>query len=76
MITLAQVDTQIDTAWSALRVNELEYTVQGRTLKFRTLGELQRHVNWLIELKQSLTASSNASADSPLCPVVEYANPE
>ena len=76
MITTTQVDTQIDLAWAALRVNELEYTVQGRTLKFRTLGELQRHVNWLIELKQSLTAQSNASADSPLCPVVQYQNSE
>lgn len=76
MITTTQVDDQIDLAWAALRVNEIEYTVQGRTLRFRNLGELQNHINWLIELKQSLTASGNASADSPLCPVVEYANPE
>ena len=76
MITLAQLDTQIDAAWTALRVNEIEYSVNGRMLKFRTLDEMQRHINWLLELKQTLTATADVAAGDPVCPVVQYQDSE
>ena len=76
MITLAQLDTQIDAAWTALRVNEIEYSVNGRMLKFRTLDEMSRHINWLLELKQTLTAQAAVSAGTAVCPVIEYQDSE
>ena len=76
MFTLAKIDTQIDAAWTALRVNEIEYSVHGRMLKFRTLQELQKHVEWLLDLKQRLTADALIASGDPVCPIVEYQNSE
>ena len=76
MITLAQIDTQIDSAWSAIQVNEKSYTVQGRTLEFPSLDEFQRHINWLLELRQNLLGQADVAADEPVCPVVQYQDSE
>lgn len=75
-ITIAQVDTQIGLAWAALRVDEIEYEVRGRTLRFRTLPELQEHINWLMEMRQQLVVEAAVSSGDPICPVVSYQDTE
>lgn len=76
MITLAQIDTQIDLAWNAINVNELSYNVRGRELVFHSLDAFQRHINWLLELRQSLLAQADVTAGDPVCPVVAYRESE
>ena len=75
-ITTTQIDTQIDAAWSALQVNEREYTVNGRRLVFPSLAEMQDHIDWLHTLKSKLEMTASAAANTAVCPVVEYQEPE
>ena len=76
MITLAQVDARINAAWEAVNLGELSYTVHGRELTFHSLDVFQRHINWLLELRQSLSAQAEIAAGEPVCPVVTYRNTE
>ena len=76
MITLAQIDTQIDSAWSAINLGELSYNVRGRELRYHSLSEFQSHINWLLELRQNLLGQAAVAAGDPLCPVVQYQNSE
>ena len=76
MITLAQIDTQIDDAWSAINLGELSYNVRGRELRYHSLSEFQQHINWLLELRQSLLGVAAAAAGDPVCPVISYQNSE
>ena len=76
MITLAMIDTQIDDAWSAINLGELSYNVRGRELRYHSLSEFQSHINWLLELRQSLLGQAAVAAGDPLCPVVSYRNSE
>lgn len=76
MITLAQIDTQIDDAWSAINLGELSYNVRGRELRYHSLSEFQNHINWLLELRQNLLGQAAVAAGDPICPVVQYQNPE
>ncbi len=76
MITLAQIDTQIDDAWSAINLGELSYNVRGRELKYHSLSEFQQHINWLLELRQSLLGQAAVAAGDPVCPVTSYQNSE
>jgi len=71
LITASQVSTQIDTAWAALNVNEKSYTVNGRTMVFATLDEMQRHINWLITFYNQLISNEAAATDTAVCPVVQ-----
>ncbi len=76
MITLAQIDTQIEDAWGAINLGELSYNVRGRELRHHSLSEFQQHINWLLELRQSLLGQAAVAAGDPICPVVQYQNSE
>ncbi len=76
MLTLAQVDAQIDSAWLAINLGELSYNVRGRELRYHSLSEFQNHINWLLELRQSLLGQAAVTAGEPLCPVIQYINSE
>tara|TARA_Y100000310_G_scaffold265257_1_gene276190 strand:+ start:3410 stop:3643 length:234 start_codon:yes stop_codon:yes gene_type:complete len=75
-ITAAQVDTQINAAWAAFQINEKSYTVDGRTLEFHTLDEMQRHIDWLMTLANKLSMKASGDANEAVCPVVQYQNSE
>ena len=76
MLTLAQIDTQIDEAWLAINLGELSYNVRGRELRYHSLSEFQSHINWLLELRQNLLGQAAVAAGDPLCPVVQFQNSE
>ncbi len=75
-VTASQIDTQIDAAWAAMQVNELSYTVQGRTVLFRTLDEMSRHIEWLMSLQNKVAMQALIDAGSAICPVVQYQGSE
>ncbi len=76
MITLAQIDTQIDSAWLAINLGELSYNVRGRELTYHSLSQFQQHINWLLELRQNLLGQADISSGKPVCPVVQNQNSE
>ncbi len=75
-VTASQVDAQIDAAWAAIQVNEKSYTVEGRTLEFPSLDEMQRHIDWLMTLANKLTMTASTDAGEAVCPTVQYQQSE
>ena len=76
LLTLTQIDAQIDDAWAAINVHEKSYTVRGRELEFPSLDEFQRHIDWLLKLRQFILVQTEAASGGPLCPIVSYQNSE
>ncbi len=76
MLTLAQIDAQIDLAWAAINYGELSYNVRGRELRYHSLSEFQQHINWLLELRQNLAIQAAVDSGEPVCPVVQFQNSE
>ena len=76
MITLAQIDTQIDDAWAAINYGELSYNVRGRELRYHSLSQFQSHLTWLFELRQNMLIQADIASGEPVCPVVQYQESE
>ncbi len=72
-LTLSQVQTQLQAAWDAINAGELSFTVQGRTTQYHSLGEMQRHIDWLEGKERDLIKAASAAAGTGgYSPVVEY----
>jgi len=74
-ITLAQVDAAIDAAFAAFTLGETAYTLNGRRVEFRSLTELQNHIDWLSAQKVQLTAQNEIDAGGGGAAVVVFQEP-
>lgn len=71
-LTLAQIDSAIDAAFAAYTLGELSYTIKGRTVSFRSITELDNHIDWLEKKKAELTAQSEINAGTSQAGLVRF----